>query len=291
MENESCFAVIGGDMRSAYLAGSLAADGFTVYSAGLENAGYCGDSVIMTDVFTAIRMSAIIIFPLPVVRVATFLNAPFSMKSVSLDERMLEALQGKRIFAGMSEGLKRISRGWEILPVIDYYKVEEFQILNALATAEGALALALIGAPYVLNGSKCLVSGYGRIGKMIASKLKALGAEVYVAARKSTDLAWIETMGYAPIRFEELKSVIRNIDIVFNTVPKLVINEGLIAQMKRSSMLIDLASYPGGIDLRAAEKYGIRTEFAPGLPGKYSPFSSALIIKDTVRSILREAQK
>ena len=38
-----------------------------------------------------------------------------------------------------------------------------------------------------LHGSRCLIIGYGRIGRLLADRLLSLGAEVTVSARKYGD--------------------------------------------------------------------------------------------------------
>jgi dipicolinate synthase subunit A len=289
MQRDTIFAVIGGDMRFVYLAGGLAADGYTVYSAGTESAGFCEDSVILTDIRTAVKMSNTIIFPLPVMRQMFLLNAPLSSRPIELDGNMFELLSGKTVFAGLAGNFKELSQQYGAFDIRDYYESEELQICNALATAEGAIAIALSRVPFVLSGTQCLVTGYGRIGKVLASKLKALGANVTVTARKPSDKAWIETMGYTYLGYNKLDESIDSFDIIFNTVPHLIFNEKLIRKMKKSSLMIDLASKPGGMDFAAAEKYGINFVFAPGIPGEYSPLSAALVIKSTILSMIEEA--
>ena len=49
--------------------------------------------------------------------------------------------------------------------------------------------------PGTINGARCLVTGFGRIGKVLAVMLRGLGADVTVSARKAQDLAWIELFG------------------------------------------------------------------------------------------------
>lgn len=289
MQYDTSFAVIGGDLRFVYLAGCLASDGYTVYSAGTENAGFCSDSVILTDVRTAVKMSNNIIFPLPALREKFLLNAPLSYKPIEMNGEMFRLLENKTVFAGISDNLKAISDQYGTFDIRDYYRCEELQIYNSLATAEGAVAIALTEAPFVLSGAECLVTGYGRIGKVLASKLNSMGASVTVAARKTADKAWIETMGYKYIEYSRLERKIGCYDIVFNTVPHMILSENIIKQMKKMSLIVDLASKPGGTDFSAAKKYGIKHSFAPGIPGKYSPLSAALVIKSTIFSMIEEA--
>jgi len=77
-------------------------------------------------------------------------------------------------------------------------------------------------------------------------------------------------------------------DIIFNTIPSLVIDEDLLRFIKKDAIIIDLASKPGGVDFDKAEEFGIKTIWALSLPGKVAPISSAEYIKKTLFSILEE---
>jgi len=77
-------------------------------------------------------------------------------------------------------------------------------------------------------------------------------------------------------------------DIVFNTVPAMVLDRDLLFKLNKEALIIDLASKPGGVDFLAAEELGIKTIHALGLPGKTAPVSAARIIKDTIYNILEE---
>ena len=72
-------------------------------------------------------------------------------------------------------------------------------IPNAVPTAEGAIEIAIAETPFTIHGSKSLVLGYGKIGKILSKDLYALGAQTYVEARKYADLAMIEGHGYEPL--------------------------------------------------------------------------------------------
>jgi dipicolinate synthase subunit A len=52
--------------------------------------------------------------------------------------------------------------------------------------------------------------------------------------------------------------------------------------MKKSSVIIDIASIPGGTDFRFAEKRGLKALLAPSLPGIVAPKTAGQIIAKTV---------
>lgn len=115
-----------------------------------------------------------------------------------------------------------------------------------------------------------------------------MGAQTYVEARKFADLAMIEGHGYIPLPIEYLSSHIHEFDIIFNTVPALILNEQLLKNVKKDVLIIDLASKPGGVDFDAAKENRIRVIWALSLPGKIAPVTSGAIIKDTIINIINE---
>ena len=161
-------------------------------------------------------------------------------------------------------------------------------IPNAVPTAEGAIEIAIAETPFTIHGSKSLVLGYGKIGKILSKDLYALGAQTYVEARKYADLAMIEGHGYEPLPLDNLKDHIHEFDIIFNTIPSLILNDEILTKVKKDALIIDLASKPGGIDFDAAKSYGLKVIWALSLPGKIAPVSSGAIIKDTIMNIIKE---
>jgi len=160
-------------------------------------------------------------------------------------------------------------------------------VYNAVATAEGALEIAMKTFEGTINGARCLVCGFGRIGKALTSMLRALGADVYTSARKASDLAWIDLSGAKAVRTDELYKL-ENFDIIFNTIPAEIFTPVMLAKIAMRAVLIDLASGKGGVDKYAAERLGITYIHALSLPGKATPKTAGEIIKNTIYHILEE---
>lgn len=138
----------------------------------------------------------------------------------------------------------------------------------AIPTAEGAIEIAMSETPITLHLSRCLVLGYGRIGKILSKMLAGIGAKVTVEARKFADLALIEGHGYEAIHMNDLKENIGGFDVIFNTIPSMVLDEDTLKKIRKDTLVIDLASKPGGVDFEAAKQLGIRVIWALSLPGK-----------------------
>ena len=283
------FGIIGGDKRQLFLAESLLSDGYQVILAGfgkLREKGFDN----LSGVEAAVLYSDAVILPLPSVRTDKSINAPLATRSIFFSESEQESLCEKPVFAAMRDRLLRAYPKLEGAAVYDYAARDDFAILNAVPTAEGAVELAMSAYEGTIFGSRSLVVGFGRIGKLLAKMLSSLGSEVTVCARKPADFAYIEALGYRPKNTQTL-SFACGYDLIFNTVPALIFDEKLLRNTDKTALLIDLASLPGGVDFESARTLGIDARRALALPGKCAPKSAGEIIKKTVFSIIEEVKR
>jgi len=282
-------AVIGGDIRQLYLAERLAADGYKVGLLGFDNGILPGEEVSLTDsVSGAVKQADCVILPLITTNDSLTVLSPFSDKTIALDEVMETADPSRLILGGMLPPDLVIKAGNKHQKLIDYYEREELVILNAIPTAEGAIAIAMTENDFTVFGSRCLVCGYGRLGKILASTLKCMGADVTVAARKYSDFAWIKAAGIKPRQIKRLAEYVHEFDTVYNTVPAKLFNGQTLCKVGKDTLIIDLASRPGGLDFEKARGLGVKFRRALSLPGKTAPRSAAGIIYDTVINIIEE---
>ncbi len=282
--------VLGGDVRQAYLAQALSEEGFAVRAAALDQYIFSDPAIKVGPIERAIEKSDCVILPLPVTMDGVSLNAPMTVKRIDLDRDFAEMLEGKYVLGGQIDKIPRVGE-WTRMELADYYLQEALIVGNAVLTAEAAISLAVAQTPYGLVRSRCLIVGFGRIGKSLAGMLKGIGCDVTVSARKKEDFAWIEAIGLRAVRTEELREHVSDMDIVFNTVPVVVMPEQVLEQCKKTVLVIDLASKPGGVDYIRAEELGIKALKALNLPGKYSPRTAADLIKTTVKSMIEEVNK
>lgn len=276
--------VVGGDLRQAALAGLLAEDGHTVHTLALEEAEGTACEVSPEG----IERADCVVLPLPAEGEAGYLNAPLSGERRSLSW-VLDALHpGQLVCAGMVKGALAAAAKDRGLELRDYFAREELAIANAVPTAEGALQLALEELPVTLHNARCLVIGYGRVGRVLAHRLGALGAHVSVAARSYEQLAWAQVWGYATEHVGQLVPWLCSYDLVVNTVPARILGEEELSALKPGTLVIDLASKPGGVDFDAAGRLGVKVIWALSLPGKVAPVSSGGYIKTTIYHIIDE---
>jgi dipicolinate synthase subunit A len=95
-------------------------------------------------------------------------------------------------------------------------------------------------------------------------------------------------MTLTPFHLDRLANEISNIDICINTIPYQVLTASVISKMPSHSLIIDLASKPGGTDFRYAEKRGVKAMLAPSLPGIVAPKTAGQIVANVLCELLSE---
>ena len=79
------------------------------------------------------------------------------------------------------------------------------------------LRLTYASRTETIAGSKVLITGFGYCGKALAQRLKALGAEVAVAARSVDDRAYGRMLGLAMLDLTELAQAAAQAELVYHT--------------------------------------------------------------------------
>ena len=273
------FALLGGDDRMVRLCALLRADGHWVRPFALERAlPDCAECAA-----EALDKADCAILPFPAGRDGA-LNAPYSGQCHVFGELLEAAPRGLTICAGKAEEELRSVCRRRGLALRDYFLREDFTMRNAELTAEGAVGLLLQGEN-ALRGSGVLIAGFGRIGRLLAMKLRALGAEVTVAARKSEDRVLAEALGCSAIPVSQAAS--GKWDTAVNTVPAPIFGAVALEDFG-NTRLIELASPPYGFDFAAAQALGKPVELASGLPGKAAPAAAAAAVRDAIYAIMEE---
>ena len=257
----------GGDKRQKYLYEDMLKKGFNVSTFALNEDGVTIDDINKFDV---------LVLPVPVSKDGMFLNAPMVDYKINIDDILMRTDSSQTILGGMSGGLSD--------NIIDYYKNEDFQMQNAIPTAEGALQLAMENTDITINKSCCAVLGFGRIGKVMAQMLKNMGADVTVFARNPKDIALAKALGYKGLNTGVISDFIGKFDILFNTIPHRVIDSGDLGGLR--GIYIELASKPYGMDMEWAKKLGKKVILASALPGRVAPRTAGRILSDVITDIL-----
>ena len=292
--NNRKVAFLGGDRRMATAAKYVAARGYSCTVWGMNEEWDTGDCLRCEEWKEALYGAGAVILPMPVSEDGVRLFCPgLARINPPRIQTLFENLESSVYVSGgrITESIVACAEKCGIC-VNDYYSCEELQIRNAVPTAEAAVLLALQMMYVTIRDSRCAVIGFGRIGKYLSELLRDMGASVTVAARKKRDLASASSMGLDGIEILEdernygLEKLTKGFDLIVNTVPVRLINRELIEKISPPTVIIDLASVPGGVDMQAAAEAGIKAEWGLALPGRFFPESAGIIIGKTVLEML-----
>lgn len=157
--------------------------------------------------------------------------------------------------------------------VLDLLQDGEYVAKNAAITADCALRVAAPRLKSTFAETPALIIGWGRIGKCLGKLLKSMGTEVTIAARKESDRAILEALGYRTLDIPEIPQALGQFGVIYNTVPERMLTQDQLAPYPQC-LKIDLASRPG--------LEGEDVVIARGLPGLHTPESSGKLIAQTV---------
>jgi dipicolinate synthase subunit A len=286
MKDKKTVLVAGGDLRYGYTA-SVLAEKFETYTVGLTRQIVSEQVHFLESPADGLPMCDILVLPMPVSDDGVLVNAPFSQSNISL-KNLISRLKPDALVLGGKFGKAKALFEESGIETADYLACEELSTRNAVPTAEGALQMLLEEMPRTVYGSKILVSGFGKTGSRLAYTLHALGAEVTVAARDVVKRAQAEMSGCQAIPFTELETYAEQFDVICNTVPAKVLTESVLEKIQKETLILDLASKPGGVDWESAQKLGKRVVWALSLPGKTAPVTAGEIIAKTILHILEE---
>ncbi len=275
------FGILGGDYRYKLLYDGLVRDGYSVKAYG--NTFMTGCEKALSELFEGVD---ILIGPIPLSKDDR--TAAVSGGSVLTLDDLFEEMDKNNIrtlIAGViSSDVAHRASEYDI-KTHDFFEREEVAVYNAIPTAEGAISTAIQESDVTLFGSKTLVMGYGRCGKVLANMLKGLGADVYSTYRNEKTAAFIKAFGIKGFDICELKSRIHSFDYIFNTIPCEILTKEVLKNADKRCLIIDLAQAPGGTDFNFARDLNIRALYCPGLPGRTAPLTAAEILKKTILNI------
>ena len=252
--------VIGGDSRMKYAAAKLGSEIYNPSTDGTFD---------------------MIVLPIPITRDGETIFAPLAEIPLPFDIIGRFADKGAVVFAGGEcERLTEIcaEHGFTL---VNYAKYEPLTLKNAALTAEAAVCLLSNSTERSLLGSRILITGYGRIASMTAERLKAFGAEITVAARRSEQRIQAELDGFRAVTIAEIPDIISEFDYTVNTVPAVIFDEECLAKMR--GVFLELATLPNDPPDNPEVKY----IHGGGLPGKHYPETAGEYIAQAINEIYR----
>ncbi|MDA8443014.1 MAG: dipicolinate synthase subunit DpsA [Peptococcaceae bacterium] len=283
-------AIIGGDDRELVLIPELLKMGAYIKIIGFEKAPEIAGVDTAALLADAVCGVDVILLPMPGTDERGVVKAKYAQVPMQLTKEVLQLIPPSvPVFIGWARPALKTAAIAFGLKLVEYNGSDEISILNSIPSAEGAVQMAMEATSITIHSSSSLVLGFGKSGFTLANLLHAMGARVMVAARKDGDLARAYAMGLEAIHSVDLAQEVGRADIIFNTIPSLILDRVVLDNVNREVVIIDIASPPGGTDFEYASFLGIKALLAPGLPGIVAPKSAGRILAQVLpKLILRQ---
>ena len=265
-------AVVAGDEREQEIARLAAASGAEVRGYGFPwpQSGIEGVARAPSAA-DALDGAHYALFPIPGIGVDGALFAPEHPEPIVPSADLLGAMApGAKIVLGKADENLRAAAAALDIQLEEYEHDSELMLLRAPAVVEGALRLAIENTDVTIHAADVVVVGFGSIGSLLAKTLRALGANVSVAARNPAQRAGAYAIGTRPLPLSDLRAAAGGFSMLFSTVPARVVERDVLERLPPGSLVMDLAAPPGGVDLTVAEALGHRAVWARGL-GRRAP--------------------
>jgi dipicolinate synthase subunit A len=282
--------IIGGDARQLEVVRKLIELDAKLSLVGFDQLdhGFTGATKEQMDEVDFSTVDAIIL-PVAGTNTEGLVETIFSNEKVLLTEELLADTPAHcTVFSGISNDYLNGIVSTTNRKLIKLFERDDVAIYNSIPTVEGTIMMVIQHTDITIHDSNVIVLGLGRVGMSVARTFSALGAHVKVGARKTEHIARIKEMGLIPFHLSELDKHVSDIDVCINTIPHHIVTASVISKMPGHTLIVDLASKPGGTDFRYAEKRGIKALLAPGLPGIVAPKTAGQIIANVMSQLLLE---
>ena len=284
-------AVIGGDARQLEVIRKLIELDAKLSLIGFDQLdhGFTGASKEQVDEVDFSTVDSIVI-PVSGTNLPGHVETIFSNEKILLTEDILKKTpEHCVVYSGISNSYLDSIVSSSNRKLVKLFERDDVAIYNAIPTVEGTIMMVIQHTDITIHNANIAVLGLGRVGMTVARTFAALGAKVRVGARRTEHIARIFDMGLTPFHLSELKNNVTDIDVCINTIPHPILSANVISKMPAHTLIIDLASKPGGTDFRYAEKRGIKALLAPGLPGIVAPKTAGQIIANVLSQLLGES--
>lgn len=209
----------------------------------------------------------------------------FGKETIVLDEKTFRELPENCLIITMvyNDYLDELSKQYHFC-----YRVlltdENYIYKNSLLTAEGLISYLISHRRMPLYQSRILVLGFGHCAKPIVRYLKAFQSDVDVGLRNRQLDKEVKKLGASPYPIDTIKW--GRYDIIINTVPSCIIDHKAIDCMSKQVMIVDIASYPYGLDHHYALSCGLNALILPSIPNKYAYGYAGKMICDEIERVL-----
>ncbi len=276
------FIILGGDKRQRVLFDTLLSKGIDTL--------YVADKSSLSEINSFNSFSHILL-PVPVSRDSVNVFSDNENFNLTLDELANKLTRAHTVFGGAYPQKLKASLNEKNITYFDLLQNEDFLVSNAALTAQGALRLLLESTDNYIVGKKALIIGFGRVAIALASLLKAVGIDIYIAARSDEQLKKADRSGYKTVKLSNISDYIYFFDYLFGSVPARVISRGDVSLIRDDAIYFELASPPFSADKEDFTAENKRYVSGAALPGKYLSSASGELIADYILSFIKKQKE
>lgn len=259
-------AIVGGDAREAEIARLAAETGAAVRAFGFPwpDGGVLGVTQAASAP-AATTGADIALFPIAGIKDGC-LYAPSLGTPTRIDAALLGGMAANgHIICGSADAALTREAAARSLTIHTYEHDQESRLLRAPSVVEGVLTTLIANTRHSLHDSEIAVLGQGVLGHLLAVTLHKLGARVHAVARDPVQRAEAVVQGIDACNFESLPTIAPCLDILISAVPVKIVDAALLRQLRAGTLVVDLTSPPGSVDLEAAKALPIKAIWARGL--------------------------
>lgn len=171
-------------------------------------------------------------------------------------------------------------------PIKKYLENEEFIWLNAKLTAEGFIAAFYLHEKQTIAGKKFVITGFGRVSKLLAAQVKKMDAFPLIVVRSLDQLAEAKAMGYEA---EILRPAINCDDVFFiNTIPAAWLTDSYVHKISKAKTFYDIASAPGCLNCN--EPLTVPYHLYTSLPGQFIENDAASLLSSCIQRLSKQSE-
>lgn len=228
----------------------------------------------------------IIIFPIKGINDYGYIDAeiPFKLNKYFF----YRCRKDTQFFSGVES--KFLNKNIENVENINYFMKDKNIVKeNVIPTVEGIISDIISNTDITIDKSNIMVIGYGNIGKILTDYLVKMNSNIVVSIININEESILKEKNINYIysnNKEQMNNNLNKMDVVVNTAPSLVLNDEYISNISQDAYVLDVSSYPYGVDEQSLKNHKTKYHIYPGIPGKIAPKTSGIILSKKINSVI-----
>lgn len=260
---------IGGDLRNIEILKYFNKLGYDVDLIGYEKINY----FYTKNLSEHISHYDIIVLPINGIKDNNECTSKFSQNPIYIEDDILQKISKNcLVFTGLiTEKLKKLNKN-----IISLINDEDIKKENGIITSEGVIMDIIQNTDFSIHNSKILVIGFGNVGKPLVKVLESMGSNVFVGVKNKNDI--LNELYFSTKDIEKFIKFVKQSDVIINSAPELTLDKNILEFINPDTYIVDVSSYPYGIDLNHCRNMNKNVTLLPGIPGIIAPKSAGKIL-------------